>query len=110
MSCITLIGRNVYFGEECDVPLPHASPEWTATKAGRLEGMARSGDAWQRAIAAGHPRLPEGLAEVLRTDPHVLVRISLVKNPRYTDTIAPRMRDDEDPRIRAFVEMVLHDN
>lgn len=110
MSCITLIGRHRYFPEDCNDLLPRSSPPFTESKERLLTEQALSHDPWRRAVAAGNPNLPEDCIPLLRQDKHVLVRMTLVRNVRWGLKVAPTMKDDEDPRIRAYVKMVTEND
>lgn len=110
MSCITVIGRRRYYEEGCDDTLPRSMPEWTASKDGRLYRMAESKNPKMRAVAAGHPRLPQGWMFQMLRDPDVAGRRAAVKNPALPDALMKYARGDKDPGIAAYANLMLEDN
>jgi len=107
MSCITIIGMNRYWAEDCDEVLPRTEVPFTESKRRRLEGFARSDNPKLRAIAAQHPRTPRDVLFGLTHDPETRVRSALVRNPEFGASACYVLKNDEDPGIRAYARMVI---
>ena len=108
MSCITIIG-NKKLAHATGPALPQSSPEWTASKAKRLMGMALSSRDTTRAVAAAHPRLPESMLWEFMTDKSLLVRHCAVQNTATTREMLTVWLEDKDPGIRAYARMRLEE-
>ncbi len=106
MSCITVIGRRRYVDDGCDDKFQWSRPEWTKSKAKRLEDMALNSKPEMRAVAAAHPRIRDGLLWGLLEDESIVVRRAAVKNPKLNRRMRSLAAQDEDAGIRAYVALL----
>jgi len=98
-----MIGARRYVEEGCDDKFAWSRPEWTKSKAKRLEEMALSERAALRAVAAAHPKIRPGMLWGLLQDEDVVVRRAAVKNPKLDRRMRSLAAQDEDAGIRAYV-------
>lgn len=104
MSCIPMVGKPPTCGGE---DLPRSVPVWSQGKRRRLDRFAVSEDPWQRAVAAGHPKVPENRLLALLQDEVGHVRRCAVKNPVMTRPLFELAARDEDPGIAAYARVQL---
>jgi hypothetical protein len=106
MSCVTIIGRNRYFGPECDVPLKWSIVPWTQSKMDRLARMAADSNWAVRQVAAEHPRVDPATLMRLLMDEDVRVRRAAVKNPSITPRLLEIALMDQDMGIQAYAKLL----
>ena len=106
MSCVTIIGRNRYFGPECDVPLKWSKVPWTRSKMNRLAAMALDSNWAIRQVAAEHPKTDPVTLLRLMMDEDVRVRRAAIKNPAVTDHMIRIALTDEDLGIQAYARLL----
>lgn len=95
MSCLPSMGR-VPEGYGLHEPLPHSSPKRTMAKVLRLTKMAQSPKVKVRAAAAGNPMTPTYTLWVLSSDPSLLVRSWVARNPACPIAVLQSMAEADD--------------
>lgn len=86
--------------------LPHSSPEWTESKARRLERMARdTNNVNNRERAALDYHITPKISLLLSLDSTMSVRCALARNERASEDALNRLALDDSETVRGFVAL-----